>query len=121
MPGRCWAPPTAAFQEALARRAVAEGLSVRAVEEAVRARGGPTAEGAGPAPSRKPAGACARPGMLELEELLSEHLSTRVRVEEGRGRNRVVIEFADLDDLERLYRGMVGPGTPVFQGRPRPR
>ena len=99
--------PDRAFQEALARRAVAEGLSVRAVEEAVRARG-VREESATPAPPRKLAGGLRSPGMLELEELLSEYLNTRVRVEEGRGKNRVVIEFADLDDLERLYRGMVG-------------
>jgi ParB family chromosome partitioning protein len=99
--------PDRTFQESLARRVVAEGLSVRAVEEAVRARGGRPAESRAPSSGRKPAG-LRSPGMLELEELLSEHLSTRVRVEEGRSRNRVVIEFADLDDLERLYRGMVG-------------
>lgn len=104
--------PDRAFQESLARRAVVEGLSVRAVEEAVRVRSGRATEGPVTTPSRKPAG-LRSPGMLELEELLSEHLSTRVRVEEGRGRNRVVIDFADLDDLERLYRAMVGDTPPT--------
>jgi ParB family chromosome partitioning protein len=47
--------------------------------------------------------------MHELEELLSEHLATRVRVQEGRAGGKVVLEFADLDDLERLYRRMTEP------------
>ena len=97
--------PDRAFQEALARRAVEEGLSVRAVEEAVRTRDdladrSPSA----PGPRRTRGGTALRqPGMHELEELLSEHLATRVTVEERGRRGRVVIEFADLDDLERLY------------------
>ncbi len=44
--------------------------------------------------------------MHELEELLSEHLATTVHVEEGAKRGRIVIEFADLADLERIYRAM---------------
>lgn len=93
--------PDRAYQESLAARVPREGLSVRAVEDAVRARTeSPATSGA----SRRRAGAAARsPGMLELEQLLSEHLATRVRVEEGATRGRVVIEFADLDDLERIY------------------
>jgi ParB family chromosome partitioning protein len=53
------------------------------------------------------------PGVMELEELLAEHLSTRVRVEMTSRRGRVVVEFADLDDLERIYRVMIGePAAP---------
>ncbi|HUF33657.1 MAG TPA: ParB/RepB/Spo0J family partition protein [Acidimicrobiales bacterium] len=99
--------PDRAFQESLAKRVVAEGLSVRATEEAVRARTG--APGAGARPPRTAPG-LRQPGMHELEELLSEHLETRVRVEEGAKKGRVVIEFADLDDLERIYRAMTEPG-----------
>lgn len=47
------------------------------------------------------------PGVLELEELLADHLDTRVRVEMGSKHGRVVIEFADLEDLERIYRVMI--------------
>jgi ParB family chromosome partitioning protein len=100
--------PDRAFQEALARRIPTEGLSVRAVEEIVRER----AELEATAPSATEPRAGRRPklrqaGMQELEDLLSEHLATRVRVQEGKGgRGKVVIEFADLDDLERLYRAM---------------
>ena len=101
--------PDRAFQEQLARRAVAEGLSVRAVEEAVRLRAGDGEEPAGEqAPPPGPTPKARPPGLLELEHLLSEHLATRVRVEEGSGKGRVVIEFADVDDLERLYRAMTG-------------
>ncbi len=55
------------------------------------------------------------PGLLELEELLSTHLNTRVKVELRNRRGRVVVEFATLEDLERIYRAMVEgsrPSTP---------
>jgi ParB family chromosome partitioning protein len=99
--------PDRAFQESLARRAVQEGLSVRAVEEAVRARGDgepSTNEAAARGPRLRQA------GMHELEQLLSEHLATRVKVQEtAKAGGKVVVEFADLDDLERIYRAMTEP------------
>jgi ParB family chromosome partitioning protein len=110
--------PDRAFQESLAKRAVAEQLSVRAVEEAVRTRnelGAAVPSGAGtPAP---PDGAGARgrlpqPGLVELEDLLSRHLDTRVKVEMGGKKGRMVIEFAGLEDLERLYTLITEPPTP---------
>jgi ParB family chromosome partitioning protein len=51
------------------------------------------------------------PGVLELEDLLSNHLNTRVKVEMGAKRGRVVIDFATLEDLERIYKLMVGGVT----------
>ena len=48
------------------------------------------------------------PGLLELEELLAEHLETRVNVRMGAKRGRIAIDFADLEDLERIYRRMTG-------------
>lgn len=102
--------PDRSFQEALAKQAVAEQLSVRAIEEAVRTRNeiGPgvlpehtTTESA--TPRLRP------PGILELEELLASHLDTRVNVDLSSRRGRVVIEFADLEDLERIYRAMTEP------------
>lgn len=48
------------------------------------------------------------PGILELENLLSNHLDTRVKVEMGARHGRVVVDFATLEDLERIYRLMVG-------------
>jgi ParB family chromosome partitioning protein len=101
--------PDRAFQEALAKKAVAEELSVRAVEEAVRTRNELGAD----RPARAPQLAPPRvrpPGFLELEELLSEHLETRVSVDFAAQRGKVLIEFADLADLERIYRIMTeGP------------
>ena len=102
--------PDRAFQEALARRAVKDQLSVRDVEEAVRARSG-DADAATPAPSTSSAGRVRPPGLLELEELLSDRLSTRVKVSMGAKRGRVVIDFASLEDLERIYRAMNEPAT----------
>lgn len=103
--------PDRTFQEALARRAVSEGLSVRAVEDAVKARTQPErpadAPGTGEVPGRK----LRPPGLLELEDLLSRHLDTRVSVDMGAKRGRVVIEFATLEDLERIYRLMTEGST----------
>jgi hypothetical protein len=53
------------------------------------------------------------PGILELEELLSDHLNTRVRVDMSAKRGKVVIEFATLEDLERIYKLMVGRSEPA--------
>lgn len=95
-----------AFQEALARRIVAEGLSVRAVEEAVRLRtGGPAPSAAKPSKpkSERPA------GLLELEEVFADYLDTRVAVEMAANRKgKITIEFADLNDLERIFRVVTG-------------
>ena len=50
------------------------------------------------------------PGVLELEDLLSTYLNTRVKVDIQNRRGRLVVEFATLEDLERIYRAMVGDG-----------
>jgi ParB family chromosome partitioning protein len=109
--------PDRAFQETLARRAVAEEMSVRAVEEAVREHerrdelpdDGAGGEGAGAnvAPSGGHTPTALRPaGLIELEELLSDHLDTKVRVSMAQHHGRVVVDFANLEDLERIYRLM---------------
>jgi ParB family chromosome partitioning protein len=91
-------------QQRLAELAVAEGWSVRQVEEAVK-EGAPAAP---KAPGESPEPGTTRPAaLLELEELLSAHLDTRVAVQTGAKRGKIVIEFADLDDLERLYRVII--------------
>jgi ParB family chromosome partitioning protein len=115
--------PDRALQEALVARIIAEGLTVRAVEQAVRAEipvegGGPsepagangTTEGSTikPLPPRR----LPEPGVLELEELLSTHLDTRVKVDLHQQRGRVIVEFATLEDLERIYRAMLGERSP---------
>jgi ParB family chromosome partitioning protein len=97
--------PDRAYQEQLAKRAADENLSVREVEEAVREHGGAGANGSSPKRARR-GGRLRPPGLLELEDLLGEHLETRVRVTMGAKRGRVTIEFSDLEDLERIYRAM---------------
>jgi ParB family transcriptional regulator, chromosome partitioning protein len=93
-----------ALQEQLALRIVAEGLSVRAVEEIV-------AMGARPAKaSRAPAGRQpVAPGLKDLAERLSDIFDTRVKVELGQRKGKIVVEFASLEDLERIVRSM-SPG-----------
>lgn len=97
--------PDRGYQEQLARRAVTDQLSVRAVEDAVRERndaGHPLRE----AVQRAASTPLRPPGIVELEELLSNHLNTRVKVDMGAKRGRVLIDFATLEDLERIYRAM---------------
>jgi ParB family chromosome partitioning protein len=102
--------PDRTFQEALARRIATEGLTVRDTEEAVRQRNEKaSAAAAQEGSSSEPRTPKLRaPGLLELENLLSDQLDTRVKIDMGPKRGRVVIEFADLEDLERIYRVM-GP------------
>ena len=90
-------------QTGLALRVAAEGLSVRQVEETVR-----TYE-AGPAARREPrAKAPADPRVAEVEEILAEELSTRVRIQMGRRRGKIVVEFGSADDLDRIVTRIVG-------------
>src|SRR5690242_21704944 len=93
--------PDRAFQEQLAKRAVAEDLSVREVEDAIRSR-----EDAEPKAkvARARASKLRPPGLLELEELLGDYLETRVRISMSPRRGRVEVDFATLEDLERIYR-----------------
>ena len=106
--------PDRAFQEALASRAVRDQLSVRDVEEAVRQRGELVQ---GDAPRKVPKARLRPPGLLELEELLSSYLDTRVKVDMGAKRGKVLIEFATLEDLERIYRRVV-ERSPAPAGHP---
>jgi len=96
--------PDRVFQEQLARQAVAEHWSVRETEDAVRDRSGAPAAAD---PGRSPAVPTLRPpGLLELESLLAEYLNTRVSITMRGAKGRVAIEFATLEDLERIYRLM---------------
>jgi ParB family chromosome partitioning protein len=96
--------PDRAFQEQLARRAVGEDLSVREVEETIRRRD--ETPGARAAAKEPPGARMRPPGLLELEELLGDYLDTRVRISTGPRHGRVQIDFANLEDLERIYRTM---------------
>ena len=61
-----------------------------------------------PSSRRAPTRKLPEPGVLELEDLLSTYLNTRVKVDIQNRRGRLVVEFATLEDLERIYRAMVG-------------
>ena len=99
--------PDRNLQEAIAKRTVAEELSVRAVEQLLHIDEPRSAEPQVPAPVARPT-PLRPPGVLELEELLATYLNTRVRVEVGASRGRIAIDFANLEDLERIYRLMIG-------------
>jgi ParB family chromosome partitioning protein len=94
-----------AEQERLALRIVAEGLSVRATEELVALS---VAEGGGrkPAPPQRRAKADA-PALSDLADRLSDRFDTRVKVDIGRRKGKITIEFATVDDLERIV-GIIG-------------
>ncbi len=100
--------PDRSFQEALAKRIVSDGLSVRAVEEAVKER---NSSGITDHRPHTPGGSPPPAAILELEELLSNRLSTSVKVTLGAKRGRVTIDFASLEDLERIYRAMTEPSS----------
>ena len=95
-------------QEALATRIVAEGLSVRATEELVALA---AAEGPTKAPAKRRSKPHA-PALTDLAERLSDRFDTRVRVDIGRSKGKITIEFATVDDLERIV-GIIG-----VEGRP---
>lgn len=99
-----------AAQVRLATRISADGLSVRRTEELVRGMAGSgEATLRERAVARRGAVKSERPaGILEAEMLLSDILATRVSVDPGRSRGRVVIEYADFEDLDRIVRAIVG-------------
>jgi len=82
--------------ENLANRIVAEGLTVRAVEEIV-ASGGAKVKG-----GSIRSGKIIAPKLKEISDDLSDHLDTRVSVELGKQKGKIVIEFATIEDLERI-------------------
>jgi ParB family transcriptional regulator, chromosome partitioning protein len=87
-------------QDGLAHRVVAEGLSVRATEEAVALAlaDGPTGK---PAPGKRRSKPHS-PALTDLADRLSDRFDTRVKVDLGRSKGKITIEFATVDDLERI-------------------
>lgn len=81
--------------EHLANRIVAEGLSVRATEEIVAA-------GLSSAKTKRRNPAHQAPQMTEIADKLSDYFDTRVHVQSGKSKGKIVIEFSGIDDLERL-------------------
>jgi len=98
-------------QERLANRIVAEGLSVRTVEEIV-ALGEATA---GPAPRKPRAKQPTPPALRDLADRLSDHFETKVKVDLGRRKGRIVVEFSTLDDLERILETMAPEAASVMR------
>jgi ParB family chromosome partitioning protein len=107
--------PDRAFQEKLAKAIVSEKLTVREVEDRVREHGGtPEPEAGGTTPTGTKPPTLVRPApLLELEEMLSDHLDTRVAVSMGQRKGRIVIDFSTLEDLERVYRVIVDGKEPM--------
>lgn len=89
-------------QERLAQRIVAEGLSVRAVEEIVAVGDDSPVKSSRKAAARKPVA----PALRHLADRLSDVFETRVKVEFGRNKGKIVVEFATIDDLERIVKAM---------------
>jgi ParB family chromosome partitioning protein len=84
-------------QDRLAQRVVAEGISVRGLEEIV-AVGDHSADRDRPVRRNKPTA----PGLVDLAERLSDRLETRVKVDLGRAKGKITVEFASLEDLQRI-------------------
>ncbi|MFI2425746.1 ParB/RepB/Spo0J family partition protein [Streptomyces sp. NPDC018955] len=100
-------------QDRLAHRIVAEGLSVRAVEEIV------TLMGSHPQKAQRSkgprAGALVSPALTDLATRLSDRFETRVKVDLGQKKGKITVEFASMEDLERIL-GTLAPGEgPVLQ------
>ncbi|MEU9577787.1 ParB/RepB/Spo0J family partition protein [Streptomyces chilikensis] len=100
-------------QDRLAKRIVAEGLSVRAVEEIVTLMGtGPEK----PARAKGPrAGAKVSPALSELATRLSDRFETRVKVDLGKTKGKITVEFASVEDLERILTTLAPGEAPVLK------
>ncbi|MEU5720978.1 ParB/RepB/Spo0J family partition protein [Micromonospora sp. NPDC047738] len=93
-------------QEQLAKRIVAEGISVRATEEMVALA---LADGPAKTSTAKRRPKPHAPALTDLADRLSDRFDTRVKVDIGRNKGKITIEFATVDDLERIV-GIIGVG-----------
>ncbi len=87
----------AEVQDRLAQRVVAEGISVRGLEEIV-AVGDHGSEAQRASRRNKPTA----PGLVDLADRLSDRFETRVKVDLGRSKGKITVEFASLEDLQRI-------------------
>lgn len=101
-----------AAMERMAQRIVSEGLSVRAVEEIV-ALGG---EGAGPARRQRPRAGVRNEALDELASRLSDRFETRVKVDLGKTRGKLTVEFASVQDLNRILASLAPEDPGVLKG-----
>jgi ParB family chromosome partitioning protein len=99
--------PDPEAQNALATRIVAEGMSVRATEEAVA-----MAVATQPTTKRRARNISA-PGVEDLGSRLSDMFETKVKIQIGRAKGRIVVEFGSVDDLQRI----IGVMAPDITGR----
>ncbi|QZY29153.1 ParB/RepB/Spo0J family partition protein [Nocardioides coralli] len=83
-------------QERLAARVVSEGISVRGLEEIVAVGEGEQA------PPRQRRATPVAPGLVEIADRLSDRLETRVKVDLGKAKGKITVEFASLQDLQRI-------------------
>jgi len=99
--------PDSSAMERLAQRIVAEGLSVRSTEEIVSLGGDeePRARRAQPRPGDK------NPMLDDIAARLADRLDTRVKIALGKSKGRVTVEFASLQDLQRIL-GIITPEDP---------
>ncbi|MDQ1739131.1 MAG: ParB family transcriptional regulator, chromosome partitioning protein [Pseudonocardiales bacterium] len=102
-------------QDDLASRIVAEGLSVRATEELVTLAASGSAAKARAKPARRPTA----PALGELANKLSDTLETRVKVELGRRKGKITVEFSSIDDLERIV-AVIAPQLATTAAADRP-
>nr|WP_188783430.1 ParB/RepB/Spo0J family partition protein [Nocardioides phosphati] len=84
-------------QDRLAQRVVAEGISVRGLEEIVA-----VGDHGGRGPQRTQRAKPHAPGLTEISDRLSDRFETRVKVELGKAKGRITVEFATLEDLKRI-------------------
>ncbi|WP_131736524.1 ParB/RepB/Spo0J family partition protein [Actinomadura roseirufa] len=98
-------------QEHLAQRIVQEGLSVRALEELIALREVDDNEPKAPRQGRRKLPVA--PALKELSERLSDRYDTRVRVDMGRNKGKIVVEFATLEDLDRIIKSMAPDDEPA--------
>ncbi|MFD0267122.1 ParB/RepB/Spo0J family partition protein [Streptomyces sp. NPDC127106] len=103
-------------QEALAARIVAEGLSVRSVEEIVSLMGAEPESLA--KPKRPRAGARVAPALSDLATRLSDRFDTRVKVDLGQKKGKITVEFASMEDLERILATLAPGEGRVLEQRP---
>lgn len=106
--GRVLVPLTDEQRTRLVDQALQEHLSVRALEALAKELTSDAADDATSDTSGSSPGATKAPALLELEELLGDRFDTKVAITLGSGRGRMTIDFADIDDLERIYGLMTG-------------
>jgi ParB family chromosome partitioning protein len=94
-------------QDRLAQRVIAEGISVRGLEEIVA-----VGLQADPDARRSPRARPTAPGLAELADRLSDRFETRVKVDLGRAKGKITVEFASLEDLRRIVDIMEGSSIP---------